>query len=81
MTKAEAHLVMNPPPIIDELFKAYKTHCGSLSMNTDKLEPKGFGRMLNAQIKLKGWKVRSFRSHGRTVYQGMKYKTVNEGGF
>jgi putative DNA primase/helicase len=65
----------------DELFKAYKIHCGSLSMNTDKLEPKGFGRLLNAQLKLKGWKVKTYRSNGKTAYLGMRYKTVNDRGF
>lgn len=63
------------------LIKAYKTHCNTLLVNTDKLDPRSFGRMLNAQIKLKGWKVRTYRSNGRTVYQNVKYKAVNEGGF
>lgn len=63
------------------LIMAYKTHCDTFLVNTDKLDPRTFGRMLNAQIKLRGWKVRPYRSNGRTVYEGMKYKPVNEGGF
>jgi putative DNA primase/helicase len=65
----------------DGLIKAFKTHCNSLLINTDKVDPRSFGRMLNAQIKLRGWKVRTYRSNGRTIYQGMKYKAGSEGGF
>lgn len=63
------------------LIRAFKTHCNALLVNTDKIDPRGFGRMLNAQIKLRGWKVRTYRSNGRTIYQGMRYNAINEGGF
>jgi len=63
------------------LIKAYKTHCNSFLINTDKLDPRSFGRMLNAQLKLRGWKVRTYRSNGQTVYQDLRYKAVNEGGY
>lgn len=62
------------------LIKAYKIHLNCLLVNCDHIDPRSFGRKLNAQIKLKGWKVSSHRSHGRTVYNGLKFKAVNERG-
>jgi P4 family phage/plasmid primase-like protien len=78
----DANLELSPGDKIysDGLIQAFKTHCNTLLITTDKLDPRSFGRMLNAQIKLKGWKVKSNRSHGRTVYQDLKFKSVNEGG-
>jgi putative DNA primase/helicase len=61
-----------------ELFKAFKSHCNGMMVNTDKIDPRPFGRMFNAQLKLKGWKYRKFASNGETVYIGMRYKAVNE---
>lgn len=65
----------------DQLFKDYKTYCGSLCINTEKFDPRSFGRTFNAQLKLKGWKYTPIRSNGKTVYKGIGYQSVNEGGY
>jgi P4 family phage/plasmid primase-like protien len=62
----------------DSLFKAFKTHCGSMCINSDKFDPRPFGRALNAELKMRGWKIKTYRSNGKTVYQGLKYKTILE---
>jgi putative DNA primase/helicase len=53
---------------------AYKTHCGNLRVNTDKLDPRIFGKTLKAQLKMKGWKFRTHRSNGSTIYTGIEYQ-------
>jgi len=61
-----------------ELFKAFKQHCNGMMVSTEKIDPRPFGRMLNAQLKLKGWKYQKFASNGETVYQDVRYKSVYE---
>jgi P4 family phage/plasmid primase-like protien len=61
-----------------ELFKSFKTHCNGMMVNTEKIDPRPFGRMLNAQLRLKGWKYRKFASNGDTVYEDLAYQSVNE---
>lgn len=65
----------------DQLFKDYKAYCGSMCINTDKFEPKSFGRLFNAQLKLKSWKYTVRRSHGKTFYVGIRPIPVHEEGF
>jgi P4 family phage/plasmid primase-like protien len=55
------------------LFQAFKTHCSAQFVNTDRFDPRAFGRTFKAQLKLRGWKVSSFRSHGETIYQDIKF--------
>jgi hypothetical protein len=49
-----------------------------MMVSTEKIDPRPFGRMLNAQLKLKGWKYQKFASNGETVYQDVRYKSVYE---
>lgn len=61
------------------LFGAYKTHCINLKMNPDKIEPRSFGKMLKAQLKMKGWTFHTYASNGVTVYRGIEYKPPQSG--
>lgn len=63
------------------LFKAFKSHCSGMMVNTDKFDPRPFGRALNSQLKLKGWKYKTYPSNGETIYTGMEFKSVNECGY
>ncbi len=55
------------------IFQAFKTHCNSQFVNTDRFDPRAFGRIFKAQLKLKGWHVPSTRSHGETLYQDIRF--------
>jgi len=61
-----------------ELFKAFKSHCNGMMVSTEKIDPRPFGRMLNSQLKLKGWKYEKYASNGETIYRDIRYKAVNE---
>ena len=61
------------------LYLAFKTHCNSRFVNTDRFDPRAFGRAFSAQLKLRGWKVPSYRSHGETVYRDLRFTLDNEG--
>jgi len=58
-----------------DLLLNYRSHCSELYVNADKLDPRSFGRMLNAQLRLKGWRnIKTRRSNGTTVYMGLRLK-------
>ena len=61
------------------LYLAFKAHCNSRFINTDRFDPRAFGRDFVAQLKLRGWKVPSSRSHGETVYRDIRFISEHGG--
>ena len=61
------------------LFQAFKTHCSSQFINTNNFDPRAFGRLFKAQLKLRGWNVPSYRSHGETIYQDIRFSSEQWG--
>jgi P4 family phage/plasmid primase-like protien len=61
------------------LFQAFKTHCSTQFVNTDRFDPRAFGRLFKSQLKLRGWQVPSYRSHGETIYQDIKFNSEQWG--
>jgi P4 family phage/plasmid primase-like protien len=61
------------------LYLAFKTHCNSRFVNTDRFDPRAFGRAFAAQLKLRGWNVPSYRSHGETVYRDIRFMSEQGG--
>jgi hypothetical protein len=53
--------------------KLGNTHCNSRFVNTDRFDPRAFGRAFSAQLKLRSWNVPSTRSHGETVYKDLRF--------
>lgn len=56
------------------LYESFIDHCKSRSISTKNFDPKSFGRMFNAQIRLKGWNILSKRSNGETKYTNIQFK-------
>lgn len=63
------------------IFLAFRNHCSSQFVNTNNFDPRAFGRLFKAQLKLRGWDVPTYRSNGSTIYQNIRYKDFQERGW
>lgn len=63
------------------IFMAFRNHCSSQFVNTNSFDPRVFGRLFKAQLKLRSWDVPTYRSNGSTIYRDIRYRDFQERGW